>query len=95
MWYYSAAGRWNMRYPSLLLAINQRSRRGTVSSYPVYVAQSGRWYAGDALLNKEFYKKTTRFSIAGSRSNSSACTYKRWTKHFKTETFDEFFAKSG
>ena len=24
---------------------------------PVYVAQSGKWYIGDALLNKEFYKK--------------------------------------
>jgi len=24
---------------------------------PVYVAQSGRWYTSDALLNKEFYKK--------------------------------------
>lgn len=24
---------------------------------PVYVAQSGKWYVGDALLNKEFYKK--------------------------------------
>ena len=24
---------------------------------PVYIAQSGRWYTGEALLNKEFYKK--------------------------------------
>jgi D-alanine-D-alanine ligase len=24
---------------------------------PVYIAQSGRWYTGNALLNKEFYKK--------------------------------------
>jgi D-alanine-D-alanine ligase len=24
---------------------------------PVYVAQSGRWYTGNALLNKDFYKK--------------------------------------
>ncbi|GET38004.1 D-alanine--D-alanine ligase family protein [Microseira wollei] len=24
---------------------------------PVYIAQSGRWYTGDALLNKELYKK--------------------------------------
>ena len=24
---------------------------------PVYIAQSGRWYTGEALLNKAFYKK--------------------------------------
>ena len=36
---------------------------------PVYVAQSGRWYTGDALLNKEFYRK-----IPGSLSQAQEVT---------------------
>jgi D-alanine-D-alanine ligase len=63
---------------------------------PVYVAQSGRWYAGDQLLNKEFYKK-----LPGSLSQVQEVTLLPIPKSGgltvlkpKPSTLMNFFAKS-